>query len=65
MWAFLGTCVVCATIIYCVRYAVAPYTPYKETETPIDTDKEPEHVPSFDDIIAEVYGRLDEEADND
>ena len=41
------------------------YIPYKENETPIDTDKEPEHVPSFDDIIAEVYGRLDEEADND
>lgn len=60
MWIFLSVVVVCATVLY---WSSRYLTPVDSVGTPMPEDvKDIDQPINFDNIIAEIYDRLEEDA---
>ena len=58
MWTFLSILVVCATVLYWSHLYLVPV---KKDTPPVQEIKDADQPINFDNIIAEIYGRLEEE----
>ena len=60
MFGLIGTIIVCATFIWFAHTYLTPYIPpVPEEQMQVDADVEREVV-NLDNVIAEIYNRLDE-----
>lgn len=58
MWIFLSVVVVCATVLYWSSQYLTPV--HKMDNTPVQDAPDAEQPVNFDNIIAEIYDRLEE-----
>ena len=61
MWGFFATIVVCATVVWFAKNYLEPYHRPEKPDGISDYDYKQDDAVVFDDVIKEIYGRLDED----